>query len=60
MSKVTVVGAGAVGATCANVLAARGIASEVVLVDIKEGLSEGKMLDTKAVQDPNIPLLNLS
>ena len=45
MSKVTVVGAGAVGATCANVLAARGIASEVVLVDIKEGLSEGKMLD---------------
>ena len=45
MSKVTVVGAGAVGATCANVLTARGIASEVVLVDIKEGLSEGKMLD---------------
>ncbi len=45
MSKVTVVGAGAVVATCANVLAARGIASEVVLVDIKEGLSEGKMLD---------------
>ena len=45
MSKVTVVGAGAVGATCANVLATRGIASEVVLVDIKEGLSEGKMLD---------------
>ncbi len=45
MSKVTVVGAGAVGATCANVLACRGIASEVVLVDIKDGLSEGKMLD---------------
>ena len=45
MSKVTVVGAGAVGATCANVLATRGIASEVVLVDIKEGLSEGKLLD---------------
>ena len=44
-TKVTVVGAGAVGATCANVLAARGIASEVVLVDIKDGLSEGKMLD---------------
>ena len=34
-----------VGATCANVLACRNIASEVVLVDIKEGLSEGKMLD---------------
>ena len=45
MSKVTVVGAGMVGATCANVLACRSIASEVVLVDIKEGLSEGKMLD---------------
>lgn len=45
MSKVTVVGAGMVGATCANVLACRNIASEVVLVDIKEGLSEGKMLD---------------
>lgn len=34
-----------VGATCANVLACKGTASEVVLVDIKEGLSEGKMLD---------------
>ncbi|MBQ5353674.1 MAG: malate dehydrogenase, partial [Alistipes sp.] len=33
MSKVTVIGAGAVGATCANVLACRGVASEVVLVD---------------------------
>ncbi|MFI3282827.1 MAG: malate dehydrogenase [Rikenellaceae bacterium] len=45
MSKVTVVGAGAVGATCANVLAIREVASEVVLIDIKDGLSEGKMLD---------------
>ena len=45
MSKVTVIGAGMVGATCANVLAAREVASEVVLIDIKEGLSEGKMLD---------------
>ncbi len=45
MSKVTVVGAGAVGATCANVMAAREVASEVVLIDIKDGLSEGKMLD---------------
>lgn len=45
MSKVTVVGAGNVGATCANVLATRETASEVVLVDIKEGLAEGKMLD---------------
>lgn len=43
--KVTVVGAGNVGATCADVLAYREIANEVVLVDIKEGLSEGKALD---------------
>ncbi|MEG0032788.1 MAG: malate dehydrogenase [Mucinivorans sp.] len=43
--KVTVVGAGNVGATCANVLAAREICSELVLLDIKEGFSEGKMLD---------------
>lgn len=45
MSKVTVVGAGNVGATCANVLATREVASEVVLIDIKEGLAEGKVLD---------------
>ena len=45
MSKVTIVGAGAVGATCANVMACREVANEVVLIDIKEGLSEGKMLD---------------
>jgi len=43
--KVTVVGAGNVGATCADVLAYRQLADEVVLLDIKEGLSEGKGLD---------------
>jgi malate dehydrogenase len=43
--KVTVVGAGNVGATCADVLAYREIANEVVLVDIKEGIAEGKALD---------------
>ncbi len=43
--KVTVVGAGNVGATCADVLAYKEIANEVVLVDIKEGLAEGKALD---------------
>ncbi len=43
--KVTVVGAGNVGATCADVLAYREIANEVILVDIKEGLAEGKALD---------------
>ena len=43
--KITVVGAGNVGATCANVIAQRELASEVVLLDIKEGISEGKALD---------------
>ncbi|MCU0417043.1 MAG: malate dehydrogenase [Cytophagaceae bacterium] len=43
--KVTVVGAGNVGATCADVLAYREIVNEVVLVDIKEGVAEGKALD---------------
>jgi len=45
MSKVTVVGAGNVGATCANVMAVKEVADEVVLLDIKEGISEGKALD---------------
>lgn len=45
MSKVTVVGAGNVGATCADVLAYREIAEEIVLIDIKEGFAEGKALD---------------
>ena len=43
--KVTVVGAGNVGATCANVLATREVANEVVLLDIKDGFAEGKALD---------------
>ena len=43
--KVTVVGAGNVGATCANVLAHKEIANEIVLLDIKEGFAEGKALD---------------
>ncbi len=43
--KVTVVGAGNVGATCADVLAKREIANEIVLLDIKEGFAEGKALD---------------
>ncbi|MFI3322934.1 MAG: malate dehydrogenase [Rikenellaceae bacterium] len=44
-NKVTVVGAGNVGATCANVLATREVCSELVLLDIKEGFAEGKILD---------------
>jgi malate dehydrogenase len=43
--KVTIVGAGNVGATCADVMAYRGIASEIVLLDIREGFAEGKALD---------------
>lgn len=43
--KVTVVGAGAVGATCADDIVRRDIAEELVLVDIKEGFAEGKALD---------------
>ncbi len=45
MSKVTVVGAGNVGATAANVLVTTQVADEVVLIDIKEGVSEGKAMD---------------
>ena len=43
--KVTVVGAGNVGATCAQVIAQKNIVQEVVLLDIKEGIAEGKSLD---------------
>jgi malate dehydrogenase len=43
--KVSIIGAGNVGATCADVLAARNVASEIVLLDIKEGVSEGKAID---------------
>lgn len=43
--KVTVVGAGNVGATCANVIAEKDFAHDVVLLDIKEGIAEGKSLD---------------
>ncbi len=43
--KITVIGAGNVGATCANVMAHHELANEVVLLDIKEGFAEGKALD---------------
>ncbi|HMQ68275.1 MAG TPA: malate dehydrogenase [Ignavibacteria bacterium] len=43
--KVTVVGAGNVGATCANVIAHKELVREVILLDIKEGIAEGKALD---------------
>ena len=43
--KVTVVGAGNVGTTCAQIIAGKNIVQEVVLLDIKEGMPEGKSLD---------------
>jgi len=43
--KVTVVGAGAVGASCAEYIAIKNFASEVVIVDIKENFAEGKAMD---------------
>ncbi len=45
MERITVIGAGNVGATCANVIAHKNLCKEVVLVDIKEGIAEGKSLD---------------
>ncbi|HRY32489.1 MAG TPA: malate dehydrogenase [Bacteroidales bacterium] len=45
MKRITVIGAGNVGATVANVIAHKDLAREVVLVDIKEGVAEGKALD---------------
>lgn len=52
--KVTVVGAGNVGATCAQVVAQKNIVKEVVLLDIKEGISEGKALDLWQTAPVNI------
>lgn len=43
--KITVVGAGAVGASCAEYIAIKDFASEVVILDIKEGFAEGKAMD---------------
>ncbi|HQW46418.1 MAG TPA: malate dehydrogenase, partial [Chitinophagaceae bacterium] len=43
--KVTVVGAGAVGATCADNIARKQLCDELVIVDIKEGMAEGKAMD---------------
>jgi malate dehydrogenase len=45
MPKITVIGAGNVGATCADVIAHKNLVKEVVLVDIKPGVAEGKALD---------------
>jgi malate dehydrogenase len=45
MSKITIVGAGAVGATCADNIVRKELCNELVIVDIKEGFAEGKALD---------------
>jgi len=47
MVKITVIGAGNVGATCANILVTSKMASEVVMLDVKEGIAEGKAIDIK-------------
>lgn len=63
MSKVTVVGAGNVGATCVNAMAIREVAGEIVLLDIKEGLAEGKVLDmyqTSALMDFDTTLVGVT
>ncbi len=52
--KISVIGAGNVGATCADEIARRELANEVVLLDIKEGISEGKALDLWQTAPVNI------
>lgn len=63
MNKITVIGAGNVGATCANVIAQRDLAREVVLLDIKKGLAEGKALDiwqTSSIQKFNTRVVGVT
>lgn len=45
MSKVSIIGAGEVGASCATCLAERDSVNEITIIDIKQGLAEGKALD---------------
>jgi malate dehydrogenase len=52
--KITVIGAGNVGATCANVIAHKALANQIVLVDIQPGLAEGKALDMWQTAPVNI------
>jgi malate dehydrogenase len=47
MSKVTIIGAGEVGASCATCLAERDFVNEIVILDVKQGLAEGKALDLR-------------
>ncbi len=52
--KVTVIGAGNVGATCADVIARKDFVHELVLLDIKQGIAEGKALDIWQTSPINI------
>lgn len=47
MSKVSIIGAGEVGASCATCLAERDFVNEIIIVDVKPGLAEGKALDLR-------------
>lgn len=63
MERITVIGAGNVGATCANVIAQRDLAREVVLLDIKKGVAEGKALDiwqTSSIQNFNTRVVGVT
>ncbi len=63
MKKITVIGAGNVGATCANVIAHKDLAREVVLLDIKEGVAEGKALDiwqTSSINNYNTKVIGVT
>jgi malate dehydrogenase len=63
MSKITVIGAGNVGATCADNIVSRELADEVVLLDIKEGIAEGKAIDimqTAALREFNTRLTGVT
>ncbi|MDR1129912.1 MAG: malate dehydrogenase, partial [Prevotellaceae bacterium] len=63
MSKITVIGAGNVGATCADVIVSKELADEVVLLDIKEGIAEGKAMDimqTSALREFNTRLTGVT
>jgi malate dehydrogenase len=63
MDKITVIGAGNVGATVANVLAHKDLAKEVILVDIKDGIAQGKALDiwqSAAVEDFSTKVLGVT
>ena len=54
MSKVSIIGVGAVGTSCAYCLAQKGLVNEIVLLDIKPGIAEGRALDMRQRFDTNV------